>query len=207
MIGMKVEGLAAVQAKLKSLDAELRTKVESMAINKVAAKAGAEINRQVSGEFAISRSDVKNSITIRRSHSKKLEAFISIFGSPKRKGRSMNLIHFLAAGNGMRARGVKAKEAKALAGQLGFKIKRTAGLKQIQGAFIGNDGRTVFRRVEGQMKSRSGPMNKHTQMIDALRVIGVSQMFNSKRISRVVLEKIRDDMLAEVDRAIKAATR
>lgn len=39
--------------------------------------------------------------------------------------------------------------------------------------------------------------------IKPVQVIGFSQMFNSKRISSRVMQKINDDLPIEVDRAIK----
>ena len=104
------------------------------------------------------------------------------------------MIHFLAAVRGMAVRGKRAKkgELKAIDRQLGFLIKKAGGLKRIEGAFLGNKGRTVFRRV-----------GKDRLPIEPLQVIGFSQMFSSRRISKRVMDKINADLPVEIDRSIK----
>ena len=95
----------------------------------------------------------------------------------------------------MKTRGAKANNAqlKALEQQLGFAIKRGGGLKTIPGAFLGNKGRTIFMRTGDKRLP-----------IKAVQVIGVSQMFSSKEISRRVMAKIDKDLEVEVARAIEA---
>lgn len=198
MITVKVEGLDSVRRKLESMQRDMRAKVLQPAINKVAEKARAEINRVIPQEFNVKASEVRNAIEIRKARSGKIEAVISIFGSKSKRGRSMNLIHFLAAvqaaGQAIKVRGGKGRKSElaALQKQLGFLIKKGGGLKKIQGAFIGNKGRTIFIR-EGRERLPIKP----------LQVIGFSQMFNTKRISKRVMDKINHDLPIEVDRAIK----
>ena len=130
---------------------------------------------------------------------------IEVFGSARRKGRSLNVVHFLAAINKMKTRGSKARagEIKKLEQQLGFLIKRAGGLKAIEGAFLGNKGRTVFERVGGVMDSRSKyGGTKHGEKIKPVQVIGYSQMFASRKISRRVMDKVRADLPIELDRAL-----
>lgn len=202
MIGFKVEikGIAEVQAKLEELKDSLRGPAMQAAINKTVDKAQAEINRAIREEYAVKAEEVRNSMTVQTARKGQLEATIRVFGSKNKRGRSLNMIHFLAAaqaaGVAMKTRGtvgVKKADLKALGSQLGFKIKRNGGLRQIAGAFVGNKGRTVFMR-EG--KSRLP--------IKAVQVIGFSQMFTSRKISSRVMAKIRADLPIEVDRAIKA---
>ncbi|MDO9010773.1 MAG: phage tail protein [Gallionella sp.] len=198
MLTVKFEGLEAVKRTLEKLPQEMRDKAIRPAINKVAEKARAEINRAITQEFAVKASEVRNAVEIRKARGDKLEAVISIFGSSRKIGRSLNMIHFLAAvqaaGQAFKVRGKKLTKADraALQQQLGFLIKKGGGIKKIEGAFLGNKGRTVFIR-EG----------KGRLPIKPLQVIGFSQMFNSKRISNRVIQKINDDLPIEVDRAIK----
>lgn len=198
MITLRVEGVEAVQRKLAGMSRDMQAKVLQPAINKVADKARAEIARAIPAEYAVKASEVRNAIELRRAHSGKLQAVITIFGSTSRRGRSMNLIHFLAAyqaaGNAIKTRGSKAKkgELAGLQGQLGFLIKKAGGLKKIEGAFVGNKGRTVFMRT-----------GKERLPIKPLQVIGFSQMFSSKRISTRVMAKINAELPVEVDRAVK----
>ena len=197
MIEVRVLGIDAVQDRLRQVASDLRPKVLGPAINKVAEKARAEINRAIPQEFAVKASEVRNAVSLRKARSGDIEATITVFGSTSRRGRSMNLIHFLAAvqqaGKAIKKRGVKASKAdlSALNRQLGFLIKRAGGLKKIDGAFVGNDGRTIFRRI-----------GKARLPIEPLQVIGFSQMFASRRISERVLTKIKADLLIEVERSI-----
>lgn len=132
-------------------------------------------------------------MSLRQARGEDLQAVIDVFGSARRKGRSLNLVHFLAAINAMKTRGSKAKagEIKKLEQQLGFLIKRGGGLKGINGAFLGNKGRTVFERV-----------GKGRLPIKPVQVIGYSQMFNSRKINRRVMSKVRAELPIEIDRAI-----
>lgn len=123
---------------------------------------------------------------------------IEIFGSERKRGRSLNLIHFLAAvqqaGRAFKTRGSNAtrKDLSTLGGQLGFIIKKAGRIKKISGAFIGNEGRTIFRRV-----------GRERLPIKPVRVIGFSQMFNSRRISGRVVQKINAELPIEIERALK----
>ena len=197
MLTVKIEGVEAVKRMLDKLPQELRDKAIRPALNKVAEKARAEINRAIPQEFAVKASEVRNAVSIRKARGDKLEAVISIFGSSRRLGRSLNMIHFLsavqAAGQAFKVRGRKLTKADraAIQQQLGFLIKKGGGIKKIEGAFIGNKGRTVFIR-EG----------KGRLPIKPVQVIGFGQMFASKRISQRVMQKINDDLSVEVDRAI-----
>ena len=209
MIEVRVLGMDAVQDRLRRVASDLQPKVLGPAINKVAEKARAEISRAIPQEFAVKASEVRNAVTLRKARSGDIEATVTVFGSTSRRGRSMNLIHFLAAvqqaGKVIKKRGVKASKAdlSALNRQLGFLIKRAGGLKKIDGAFVGNDGRTIFRRIGGTMPSRSRYAGtKHAEQIEPLQVIGFSQMFASRRISERVLAKIKSDLLVEVERSI-----
>lgn len=198
MITVKIEGLQDVQRKLAGMQRDMQAKVLQPAINKVADKARAEINRAIPQEFNVKASEVRNAIDVRKARTGKLEAVITVFGSTSKRGRSLNMIHFLAAvqaaGQAIKVRGAKGKrsELKALQQQLGFLIKKGGGLKKIQGAFVGNKGRTIFVR-EGRDRLPIKP----------LQVVGFSQMFNTKRINRRVMDKINQELPIEVDRAIK----
>ena len=198
MIGIKVSisGIKDVQANLDRLQRDIRDKAVTASLNKVAEKAQTEIDRAIRDEYAVRRDDVRASMRISKAQRNRMEAVISIFGSPSRQGRSMNMIRFLGAVAGLKTRGatgVTKKQVTALGRQLGFKIKNRGGLKQIEGAFIGNKGRTVFMR-EG----------KERLPIKPVQVIGYGQMFNSRKISARVLARINRDLPIEVDRAIAA---
>ena len=155
-ITVTVTGIDSVQRELSRIASDLRRdQALAAAINKTADKARAEVTRAVTETYAIKADLVRNSLYLRRASARSdiVSAVIDIFGSPSKKGRSMNMARFLAAvqagGAGHRMRGGRAtkKQIAALAGQLGFQIKSAGGLKTIAGAFLGNKGRTVFMRT------------------------------------------------------------
>lgn len=189
---------SGTMAMLSKLQRDIRPKALQPAINKVAAKAIAEINRAIPQEYAVKASEVRNAIIFRRASADKIEAVITIFGSAHTRGRSLNLIHFLAAvqqaGRAFKTRGAKAtkKDLAALDQQLGFIIKKAGGIKKIDGAFLGNKGRTIFRRV-----------GKGRLPLEPVQVIGFSQMFNSRRINQRIIDKINTEMPVEIERALK----
>ena len=202
MITTRFVGLDALQKKLIRTATDLETKAKAMAINKTAEKARAEINRVIPTEYAVKAAEVRNSIDLRKARSGELRAVISIFGSARRRGRSLNMIHFLsaiqAAGRAMKTRGSKAKKAdlNSIANQLGFMVRRDGGLKKIPGAFIGNHGRTIFRRT-----------GKARLPIEPMQVIGFSQMFSSQKITDRIMRKIAADFPIEAQRAIDQVMR
>lgn len=198
MIKIEVKGIDAVRKRLQSLPKELQDKAIRPAINKTAEKARAEINRAIPEVYAVKAAEVRQAVDLRRASSGNLKAVIEVFGSKSKRGRSANLIHFLAAvqaaGRAVKARGAKAtkRDLAALEQQIGFLIKRAGGLKKIDGAFVGNKGRTIFRRVGNSRLP-----------IEPLQVIGFSQMFSSRKINRRVMDKVRAELPVELDRAIK----
>lgn len=187
-----------MQRKLALMSKDLKAKVLPPAINKVADKARAEINRAIQQEFAVKASEVRNAVVLRRASAGRLEAVIDVFGSARKRGRSLNLIHFLAAvqaaGQAFKVRGAKANKADLarLDQQLGFIIKRFGGVKKIDGVFVGNKGRTIFRRVGNARLP-----------IEPVQVVGFSQMFNSRRINQRVVDRINREFPVEVDRALQ----
>ena len=196
-----IRGFDAVQRELARIKTEIgRGKATAAAINKVAEKAQVEVRRAVTEQYQISASDVRASLNLRRASSKAygVEAVIDVFGSPSKKGRSLNMIRFLAAvqaaGRAIKVRGAKGnkKQLAALQQQLGFAIKRGGGMKTIPGAFVGNHGRTIFQRV-----------GKGRLPIKAVQVIGVSQMFSGRSIHDRVMAKIGADLQVEIQRAVE----
>lgn len=183
---------------LDRVQRDLRPKVIQPALNKMADKVKADLARAIPEEFNVKAAEVRSAVDIRRARSSSLDAVVTIFGSASKRGRSMNLIHFLAAvqatGRAIKVRGAKGKKSElaALQKQLGFLIKKGGGLKKIEGAFLGNKGRTIFMRVGNDRLP-----------IKPVQVIGFSQMFKSRKIERRILDTIGREMPIEIDRAIK----
>ena len=192
MITVQVKGMKEIQAALKRLPAELRDKALVAGINKTAAKARTEMTRAITSEYNISAAAVRNSLDIVRASARRAQivAVLRAFGSRKRKGRSLNLIHFLEQKISLAE--LRRRRSAGTGQALRFKIKKTGGQKTIAGAFLGNKGRTVFQRVGASRLP-----------IQPVQVIDVPQMFNTRRISNRVMLRINSELAIEVDRGIK----
>lgn len=202
-ITVDLRGLDEVQAKLRRLPGELQDRAAALAINKTAAKANTELTRAIVSEFAIDRASVRNSVQIGRASAKRagqVTATIDIFGSSRRRGRSLNVAHFLeksitlAEGRRRIKRCTLFVQGKGgrLLPVLGFRFKKGGGVKHIEGAFIGNKGRTVFVRT-GDARLPIKPV----------QMIGVSQMFGTGHIKRRVMDRIDRELVVETERAVK----
>ncbi|MDE2000902.1 MAG: phage tail protein [Burkholderiales bacterium] len=182
-----------MQAELRRLRSDLRGAAMAAALNKTADKARAEISRAIRQEFAVAPERVRNSIRVSgaaATSEARLQAVLTLFGSSSKRGRSLNLIHFLESKVTLaeHARRIKALTQK----DLRFRIKRGGPLVTVPGAFLLPNGRTVMHRT--------GPGRLP---IAPLQVIDIQQMFNTKRISARVLAKINADLPVEVQRAVK----
>lgn len=168
MVTLTIEAdFAQVQRHLDTLRQDVAAQATARAVNRTIEQARTAMSREIRAEFAIGASTVNESLRIRRASYRagiyNIEAELQ---STSRRGRSLNLIHFAAR---QTAKGVTVK------------VKRQGPRKLLPGAFIGNQGRTVFRRV-----------GKARKPIEALQTINVSQMFNTRRINARVVQFMRD---------------
>ena len=197
-----VRELVDLNRRLASLGPELRDRAIAAALNKVAAKGKTVVVRAIRDEYVIDANRVRNSISVRPASAArfKFEAAIDIFGSASRRGRSLNTIHFLekkvsfAEARRRGKRGdlfVRNGRTGQLHPILRFQIKRGAAGKVIEGAFVGNKGRTVFMRT-----------GKERLPIVPVQVIDVNAMFRSRKVTRRVLERINRELPIEMDRAV-----
>jgi hypothetical protein len=181
-----------VLRQLNQLEEQVGSRALASAMNKTMDQAHTEVVRQITREFNVPRDYVVRRLRISRTKvgfsTFLLRATLAAGDGSKR--RSANLIQFVE-------RSVTLAEGRrrAKAGtqqQLFFQIKRAGGKKSKTGAFIGNKGRTVFERVQGTtMASRSKYAgSKHAEEIAPVQVIDVPQMFNTKRINKVVVERM-----------------
>lgn len=172
-----------VKRRLAQLQSDLGERVMVSAVNKTMAKARTNMIRVISREFNVSAGYVRERLNVEKARFKRGRAVIEavLNGSGKRgRGRGANLIAFLEKSTTMAQARKRAKSGDL--SQLHFQIKRKGKRVVIPGAFIGNQGRTVFIR-EG--KSRLP--------IKALTTIDVPQMFNTRRLNSVVVRAIEDD--------------
>lgn len=188
----------SVKTMLQLLPTELRDKAMAQAINKTADKAKAEMKRQIVALYNVKSTEVGGALFV--SGAKASADIISASMYPttlsgSRTHRAMNVIHF-KQGTG--------------AGDLLFQFKRAGAMKVIGPAgqaskpFIGNLGRTVFRRT-GEPKviaTKGMHKGKLREPIEPVQVIDIPQMFNVRTINEAVLAKAQTDLLDEVDRSI-----
>jgi len=191
-INVQLKGLDEAVKRIKSLSTLAGSQAMAMALNKTAAKGKTEVNRAITQRYQIKASEVSNSVTMRNASAKQggqLQASISIFGSAKKRGRSLNLIHFTERKVTLAQGRKRAKDGTQ--NQLRFNIVRGQGGKMIPGSFVGNKGRTIFRRTGDKRLP-----------IEPVQVVGIGQMFNFRSIHTRVLAKINKDLATEMDRAI-----
>jgi hypothetical protein len=160
--------------KLNSIAKGLGDKAVVSSLNKTVAQARTQISRGIREEFNISAALVRERLSVQRARRAGLHFTATLIGNPHgRAKRAMNLIHFVERKTTL-AEARRRGKAGTLA-QLYFKVKRSGGKQTLPGAFIGNQGRTVFIRV-----------GKGRTPIKAVQTIGVPQMFETKRVQQPV---------------------
>ncbi len=156
-----------VQQALQSLQQDVAKQALVRAVNRSIEQAKTGMSREIRGEFNISRADVEATLRVRRANYQGgLFAVEASLESRTKRGRSLNLIRF---GARQTRKGVT------------FKVKRRGPRQLIPGAFIANEGRTVFIRV-----------GRSRLPIKALQTIDVPQMFNTQRINDRVVSTLRE---------------
>ena len=167
-----------IAKQLATLQSDVRTKALASAVNKTVEQAKTQMVREIASEFNVQAGYVRDRLNIRRASFKAGELGIeaTLLGSGK---RSANLIRFMEKFVTL-AQSRKRAKAGDLS-QLRFKIKKAGGMRVITGAFIGNQGRTVFIRTT----NRRLP-------IKALSTVDVPGMFNTKRINNKVVAAMKD---------------
>jgi hypothetical protein len=170
---------AGVQKALDDMQKGVREKALASAMNKTIEQARTQMTREITQEFAVDRGYVRDRLRIRRASFKAGVFGMSAELDGSQKKRSANLIRFADRFTTLARIRKAAKEGKKP--QMQFKIKRVGGKKVITGAFVGNNGRTVFIRT-----------TDNRLPIKALQTIDVGQMFNTKRINAVVVRTLRE---------------
>jgi hypothetical protein len=126
--------------------------------------------RGITGEYNLKASDVRERLRVRRAQRSGMQFTATLVGNPQgRAKRAMNIIRFVEKSVSLAES--KRRRKRGDLGAVFVKIKRAGGRKAIQGAFIGNLGRTVFRRT--------GPGRLP---IEPVSTIGVPQMFQAKKV-------------------------
>jgi hypothetical protein len=167
-----------VQRQLESMRKDIADKAMASALNKTLALAKTAMSREIRAEFNMSASKVGEALVVNKARTGggrvHLEASLE---SPRKRGRSLNLINFMERSVSM-AQARKRGKAGTL-NQLFVQIKKAGGKKGLKSAFIGNKGRTVFVRT-----------GKARLPIKAVQTIDVAGMFNTKRVNARVMQMI-----------------
>jgi len=160
-----------VARQLKTLQREVGEKALASAVNKTLRQARTGMTRAITQEFAVKAKVVRESLNVRLASRKAgLFAIEGTLESPSKRGRARNLIHF-AARQGLKG--------------VTFKVKRKGPRKLIPGAFIAKRG----NKYGGVVFIRQG---KKRLPIEARQTIDTAQMFNTRRIKRVVINSMQD---------------
>lgn len=182
-INVKAEFGSAFKA-LDNLPENLREKVIARTLNRIGDSTKTEATREISREFNIKASTVRERIVVRRAFAgTRLAVEIAV---PSKSGkRAINVIHF---GARQSKRGVTVK------------VKRGGSRKPLKAAFIGNAGRTVFSRINPKTGVKSGRLP-----IFPVQSIDVPQMFNARRITAKLLANVRTKFPVEFERQLRFA--
>ena len=164
----------AIALQLKRMRKDIGDKALRSTVNKVAAISKTAMNKEIRSEFVMKAGEVGKELKVDRARAGRRARGIVAKLSARPGKRSINLIRFLEKKVSFAQARRRRKEGSL--NVLRFKIKKSGGFKTIKGAFIGNKGRTVFQR-EGRGRLP----------IKAAQTIGVAQMFNTKKINRVVV--------------------
>ena len=151
-----------VQRAIDNLSADIADKVTARAVNRTVEQARTAMVKEIRSTYAVTASYVRDRLRIKRASFKAGQFGIRaelIGGDGKR--RSANVINF---GARQTLKGVS------------IKVRRDRPRSVSKSAFIGNKGRTVFRRT-----------GTTRLPIDPVRTIDIPQMFNAKRVNRAVI--------------------
>lgn len=161
----RADGIRQVVDKLAAVREELSDQVLARTVNRTVEQGRTAMSREIRAEFNISAAKVGEKLHVTRAQRTGPAAFEAVLYSSSAGGR--RAINIIAFGARQTRRGVTVR------------VLRTGGRELLPGAFIANEGRTVFRR-EGKARLPIKPV----------QVIDVPQMFNTRRVHRRVRDFI-----------------
>ena len=178
-----------VAKRLGQLADDVRDKALARTLNKVTEGARGRMATEIAAEFMITKREANDNLRTDRATFKAGKFYLEarLYSPSNGKRRGFNLIRFV---RGRRVKGGKGSP------ELKFKIRRSGGTVTVKGAFIGNQGRTVFQRVGSKRLPIKG-----------LATIDVPQMFNTKRVNQRVREYIAQRLSIVLEQEIKFVTR
>lgn len=174
---------AQVQRKLDALQKDIATKALVRAVNGTMQQAQTAMAREIKEEFNLTPAKIRQKLKIKRAaFAAGRFGIIATLESRSPSGRrSLNVINFAAKQNKVGT---------------SVKIKRVGPRKTIGSAFIGNSGRTVFKR-----------RGKARLPIDPVQTIDVPMMFNTRRINTKIVQLIKDRFPVILEREVAFYTR
>ncbi len=191
MIKMSVRAdLTAVRGQLRRLEKGMREQAIASALNRTAEMAKTAATRDITRDINLQANYVRGRIQIRRASARSgvLEVTLSSPGK-----RSANLIRFAERRVTLAEGRRRVKEGKV---GVYVKVRRNGSWTLIPGAFIGNNGRTVFRRV-----------GKSRLPIESLQAVDVPQaMFSDigvANLKRAVATIFPKRLAHEIQRLIR----
>jgi Prophage minor tail protein Z (GPZ) len=165
-----------VERSLRLLEEDIRRKAAASALNKTVDQARVQMQRQIASEFNVSVAYVRERLRVRKAFAAgQLTLSAELIGGDKRK-RSANVIAFIE--NRVTLAEARRRAKGGTLRVLRVKVKR-GQVRKLEGAFIANKGRTVFKR-DGDKRLPISPV----------QTIDVGQMFNTKRINAAVLRYV-----------------
>lgn len=185
-----------ISRRLRAAQKEIEAATQR-AVNVTARGANTQMIDAISSEFNLTKSYVRERLRLRKATRKGRHAFEAVLiGNPYgRSKRAMNLIHFAQSKltRAERSSWMRQQSGSTLRNpQLQFKIKRVGGRVYVKGAFVGNDGRTVFKR-RGDARLP----------IDPVQTVGVPQMFSTTKAQRKVQDWIKENFPRIFERELK----
>lgn len=166
-----------IAAKLAELRDDIANRAQASALNKAADQGKTAAVREIAARYAVKASYARERVSIRRATFK--------------QGRFSMEVQIRAGNGAKRAANVIAFAAKQNKVGVAVKIRRDAPRQTIRGAFIGNKGRTVFRRVgRGRLP------------IEPVQTIDVPQMFNARKVKDTVVRIIQERLPVIAEREI-----
>lgn len=172
-----------VQASLDRLQRDVGQKALASALNKAIEQARTQMTREIPREFNVTAAFVRERLSIKRARAfgaaLSLEATLAAGNGRK---RSANIVRFLEKSVTLAQARKRAKDGTL--NRLYVQVLRKGGRKPLgSNMFLGNKGRTVFKR-EGKARLPISPV----------QVIDIAQMFNTRRINRVVVDKLQQKL-------------
>lgn len=194
-------GWADLGKQIDALSDTVRNKVVPRTLNKVVEGARGQMATTISATYNITKREANQNLRTDKASAKAGKFFMEarVYAPSRKKGRGFNVVRFI---QGRRIVGGRGKA------QLRLQIIRGKGT-MIKGAFLANDGKTVFVRTgEGKREMTKGRYaGKMREPIEAKTTVDIPQMFNARRVTREVIAYMNRRAPVVFVQELKFATR